>query len=519
MAAIEGLSGKRWPGHPHRQDDELLSSWFVRTAHANHIKPQSFGSLVFGKRAFVMTRDLDRWVTAGHIEALSEQTASTPEELRDGLLSSYAGIVFGQHATHGRTRWILPSVSYLCQRRRHGMQFCPLCLFFDKEPYYRRRWRMAFTTICDVHGTLLHDRCPECEAPVIFFRDNVGDKYSHRIGDMVSCWECGFDLRRAPAYGPPGPDGKTIMALRSLISFHDMGWWFQGRDSVQYGPLYFDVLHYLTAYLMTSYGRRFLDAIEAETGWGMDVIWERGRIGFQSQPLDYRHQMMMAILWLLDEWPDRFVRVAKSIGATQSQINEGHQLPYWFESVLRQELGNGFYHLTAEEVQSAVGYLEKSGEDISASAIRRLVGGNPGSQAVKPYVKAAHRPLDGELLRRVIEKYDAVHAGMPPACRPRLVWQRDKTILLLISMTGWDYRKVRKLKTGDIPLKASDYPGLSNVMLDEVNTLLLTYRHETRSHLADISSGSSLFIKWRGGVLSGESWRTRRLKYDHAAFA
>lgn len=505
MAIATGLTGKRWPAHPHRQDDELLSSWFVRTAHANGLKAQSFGSQIFG-RTFVMTRDLDRWATDNHIRTLSEQTGASPDDLHDGLLLAYEGRVFEQLSVFGNTKWILPSVSYIRQRRRFGMQFCPHCLFFDKQPYFRKRWRMAFVTICDVHGIMLHDRCPECGAPVAFFRNDLGDVSYFHLGDLVSCWECGFDLRRAPAYSPSGPDGKVIMTLRSLVTFHDLGWWFQGKDTIQYGPLYFEVLHQLSQYLTTRYGKRFLDAVDRETGWKVKSIREQAQRGFESKPVESRHELIMAILWLLDDWPDRFIRVSQSIGATQSQINDGRPFPYWFDSVLRQNLGGGFYNLTVDEVKAAVAYLERSDKEISASAIGRLLG-RKDAQVVRPYVKQLPRPFSSDELHNIFTRFDAEQARPSANRRQRLVWQRDRTILKLIQLTGWTYRRVSKLT-----VSATDrmtLPSSSQKLPAGATELLLPYLRETRQYMAGDKSGNALFIKWKGGVLRVNAWRSR----------
>lgn len=510
MSIATGLTGTRWPAHPHRQADELLSSWFVRTAHANCFKAQSFGSQTFGRRTFVMTRDLDRCATEAHIEALSRHTGSTPDELRNGMLTAYESLIFERHIPFGNTKWILPSTSYVRQRRRYGMQFCPLCLFFDKQPYFRKRWRMAFVTMCDVHGTMLHDRCPACGAPVAFGRnDHAGNC---RSSDIASCWECGFDLRRAPAHAAVGPDAHAIVSMRSLVTFHDLGWWFQGNEPISYGPLYFDVLHRLVHFLATRYGKRFLEAIERETGWFVDIARERTRRGFESKPIAYRHEMLMAVLWLLDEWPHRFVRIAKSVGATQSQINDGYPFPYWFESVLRLELGNGFYNLSAEEVRSVAAHLEQSGRKVSASAIRHLVGGNPSAQAVKPYVQSGMHTFSTEELQRLFRYFDNLHASLPENSRPRLVWQRDRTILQLMNATGWSYRKIRSLSINSVTTQQTSYEE-EEVLPAAVIDLLSDYLNKTRRYMASEKSGDALFIKWKGAVLSGESWRCRRGLY------
>jgi len=510
VSIAAGLTGIRWPAHPHRQEDELLSSWFVRSAHANCLKAQSFGSQAFGRRTFVMTRDLDRCATDTQIEVLSRCSGSSPEELRDGMLTAYESRVFERHNAFGNTKWILPSVSYVRQRRRYGMQFCPLCLFFDKEPYYRKRWRMAFVTVCDVHGTMLHDRCQACGAPVAFgYNDHFG---SFRLANITCCWECGFDLRRSTARIAVGPDAQSVISMRSLATFHDLGWWFQGCETISYGPLYFDVLHRLVHFFATRYGQRFLKAIELETGWFVNVTKERSRCEFESRPLAYRHEMLMAVLWLLNEWPHRFVRLAKCVGGTQSQLNDGDPFPYWFESILRLELGNGYYMLSGEEVRSAVTYLERSGENVSASAIRRLVGGNPSGKAVKPYAKSGMQAFSNEELQQLFTHFDDVHAASSSTSRARLVWQRDKMILQLMNATGSSYRKIRRMVVDSIAPQQVASAGQDALPATLIN-LLSNYLENTRRHMAGKKSGGALFIKWKGGALTGASWKCRYYLY------
>lgn len=502
MRQIHGLSHTRLPIHPHRRKDELFSSWFVRTAHDNHLKAQTFGSLVFGKRAFVWTRDIDRCATEGQLERLGLLTGSSMDELREGLLTAYEGVVFDRFNPNGNSNWILPSVFYVHRRVTHGMQFCPLCLFFDEKPYFRKQWRLAFATICDVHGTMLHDRCPECGAPVIFFRNDTGDVRDFRLGDLVSCWKCGFDLRRAPAFGPEGPDGKTIMALRSLVTFHDLGWWFQGGRTIPYSPLYFDVLRRLVAFLATRYGKRFRDEIEHQTGWRVEVERSPTHREFESKSVQVRHQFMMAILWLLDDWPDRFVGIAKRVGATQSEINDGVMYPHWFESVIRLNLGGGHYNLTAEEVTAAVAYLQRSNTPVTGVAIGNLLG-RKDARVVRPHIRTPGARFSAVDVERLCEKFDAEHADAPPTCRFRLVWQRDRTILRLGQTTGRSFRWISRLKLSDVPS-----------LPVEVSKLVAQYLEKTRPLMASDASGDALFIKWRGGVLVSTSWHCRAKFYS-----
>jgi hypothetical protein len=102
----------------------------------------------------------------------------------------------------------------------------------------------------------------------------------------------------------------------------------------------------------------------------VDVFRARIRCEFESK-IEQRHQLMMALLWLLQECPglSANVCVTRYIGTTQSQVNYGIQFPYWFESPLRLNLGNGFYSLTTEDVRAAVADLERTYHEVSASAI------------------------------------------------------------------------------------------------------------------------------------------------------
>lgn len=381
-----GLSGDLWPVHPHRLDDELLSFWIVRTAHANRIKLQTFTTLGFGREATLWNRDIDRSASDTLLETLSEQTGSCVAELRGGMLSAYEGTLFERHNAFGNTKWILPLGIYHRKRRGFGIQFCPLCLFADPVPYFRRKWRLAFVTICDQHNCLLHDRCPSCHAPVIYFRNDLGRRKDYTLTSHTLCWQCGFDLCRAPAFSPPAPDGLSIVALRSLVAFHDIGWWFQGDATMPYGQLYFDALHHLAMFLSSIRGRRLLGFIEQDTGWRALSGGQLKRERFEQRSVRVRHTLLVAALWLLEGWPDRFVRAANSSGLSQSRILNGEALPFWFESEVRLNLGAGFAIPTSEEAQQASDHLAKTGRVISTAAVGRLVGSRH-ARAAKAYAK------------------------------------------------------------------------------------------------------------------------------------
>ena len=64
--------------------------------------------------------------------------------------------------------WVLHGGWGTWRRQQPWLQYCPRCLQEDADPYFRRRWRLAFVTICPAHRQQLLDRCAVCSAVVNF---------------------------------------------------------------------------------------------------------------------------------------------------------------------------------------------------------------------------------------------------------------------------------------------------------------------------------------------------------------
>jgi hypothetical protein len=370
-------SGEIWPVHPHRLPDELLSFWILRVAHANRIKLQTFTNTTFGKKASPWARDIDRSADDEFINRLSLRTGATIADIQGGMLSSYEGVIFEHHNERGNTAWILPLGIYHRTRRAYGMQFCPQCLFWDQEPYFRRRWRLALATICDKHGTLLHDRCPRCEAPVIFFRNDLGHRRGFSLADHTRCWQCGFDLVRAPIWGADWLDTQSYIALRSLLTFIDSGIAVCGRHFITYAGLLLNVLHRLCEILITSGSTRPSSRLKllvsGQTGIPLPAV--PAHAVFERLDLRDRHRVLLCAVWLLMEWPDRFLQVCREAGVSRSYVlDDMHTLPYWFDQLLNAELNKSGYVLTTEEARSAAEYLVRSGEKLTKKALQRVLG-------------------------------------------------------------------------------------------------------------------------------------------------
>lgn len=332
MARIYGLSGRRLPVHPHPLPDELLSHWFMRLAHANGLKVQSLANYAFGSQSSFWSRDQDKLASPSVIERLSELTGQEPDDIRAHTLAAYEGTLYCSHNPFGNTRWILPLGVFHRTRRRFGQLYCPLCLATDRVPYFRRRWRLACYTICDRHGTMMRDCCNVCGSSVAFHRRELGRRNERNFNPIPICHNCGSDLSRDPAYGPPSGDIHALIALRSYLTFHDLGWTFCGSEVFQYEHLFTDALYRLCNFLAVTRGRRLLEAVEQEIhGKSLEALTPTQPREIEFRPLVDRHRLLEAAIWLLLEWPNRFAKTLKLAKATPSFLLLGKQkAPYWF---------------------------------------------------------------------------------------------------------------------------------------------------------------------------------------------
>lgn len=453
---MTNLSGNLWPIHPHRLPDELLSFWMLRSAHANRIKLQTFTNVTFGRTASPWARDIDRCASPAFLTTLSERTGSAVEELSAGMLSSYEGIVFEHHNPSGNTAWILPLGIYHRTRTAYGMQYCPACLFSDPIPYFRKRWRLAFATICDQHGTLLQDRCPQCSAPVIYFRNDLGHRKHGSLGNHTLCWRCGFDLRRAPAVGGDYLDAESYTALRSLLTFIDDGVGVAGDHYFQYPHLFLQGLHRVCEMLASSGTRRRYDKLKQvlseETG--LSLPESDGRGVFEHFSVYERHRVLLSALWLLMDWPERFSRICEKASLSRSYIlGDLDLVPYWFDRVLKDRLYRPGYEATEEESRCVAAYLERHQLPVTRKAVQVVLGGRD-RKAAAPYKKQVLSPWPETdeafdlLLRAADMRIKSLKRG---SSRQHLA-ERDRVIVLMMKHTQWPVPKVLDRTLSDIAL-------------------------------------------------------------------
>jgi len=313
-----------WPIHPQPKNDELLSSWMVRLAHANHYKAHDFYCQYFGKERQIWNRDIDHFAPNWLLNGLSIHTGVSIERLRQMSLRSLEGLAFELYNETGVTRGLLSVGIYHRIHRTFGQQFCPVCLLEDEHPYLRKVWRLAFVTVCEHHHVILHDRCEHCAKPMMPYRADMKSRYgSPQHISMEFCGCCGKRFTK----------NNIVVAEPEFLEFQKLiyksissGFTLFGGENL-YSFLFFEGIRTL----VQGIGRteRTKERIHSN------------KIVFEMSHVNLRHQLLSGCANLLRDWPHEFiVYLAKHKQPYSNFVsrNTNGTAPYWIDKVLKSAM-------------------------------------------------------------------------------------------------------------------------------------------------------------------------------------
>jgi hypothetical protein len=242
---------------------------------------------------------------AAMLSDLARLTGAHIHQIEATLLSKYVGVVVEEIDANAWRPWILPLGIYHRTRRRAGTQWCPECLSSDGDPYYRKRWRLAFTTACLDHHCILHDRCEDCQAPAA----------PHRAPTPV-CHLCGTDRRSASRLKANG----AVLALQSRFEAMIEG--AEPRDALEAShPLaYFGALRRLIQTVTTgARSRRLRDHLaQLYGGDATPPAWAGPERSIEALSVIERHRMIGLTAPLLRGWPWMMVGLLGEAGVWKS---------------------------------------------------------------------------------------------------------------------------------------------------------------------------------------------------------
>lgn len=191
VTRFQNLSGEKFFFKPFPLEDELLSSWLARVAHKHNTKTTSFTNMHFKdyfKHYPIWQRDLDIWAPTKLLDILSYKSDFNIEMISKTLLKQYEGKLVKKMSGKTHTSFIQSRNSTFNKNRNMGLRYCPYCLKEDKIPYFRKKWRLSFYTICAKHHVFLQNTCIKCNKHI-----NLSKNYKDK--DFSHCYNCGYNLK------------------------------------------------------------------------------------------------------------------------------------------------------------------------------------------------------------------------------------------------------------------------------------------------------------------------------------
>ncbi|KPY65213.1 TniQ protein [Pseudomonas syringae pv. spinaceae] len=359
------------PVHPQPKEGEILSSWLVRLAFSNGFPLHTFFNRLLGYKRPIWTRDIDRHPSDQLLQLINHRTQQPFSTLQSMTLRQYEGTFFSELPMHGDVSWLLALGVYHRNRKRPGMQYCPLCMQTDSAPYYRLLWRIASTVICPIHSCLMEDVCPQCQSPVMFHRHGIGRHKNPYGEDLRHCHQCLYDLGATTPMFPEWPDHHSVDFLIALISHPELSPWRYLRVGVSCSIPFFTGLRAILRLLNGKYGPRFETIFCGELGTPALPACKQD---FEYLRIERRLILLLRACWLLQEWPDRFIDSCNTAHLSRSRITEYPDLlPYWLEDAISR-IDQRVYSPTQQEVLEAAAYLVRRGEEVSWQTLSEVLG-------------------------------------------------------------------------------------------------------------------------------------------------
>ncbi|MFA6412381.1 MAG: TniQ family protein [Syntrophales bacterium] len=363
------LSGRLWPIHLKPKDDELLSSWLVRLARIYGVKTHSFCSTIWPRKN-IWNRDIDRLADIEVLSTLAEKTATPYERVYETTLRSFEGRLWETYNTIGNNAWLMPLGVYHREHRLWGLQYCSCCLAEDEDPYFRRMWRLAFVTVCEVHYFMLRDKCPECNSPLNYYRNQ------YWFDSITYCCKCGYDLRRAIPLKAKGIR-QQVKHQKYFMAALKRGWINISGFGTVHSLLFFPVYHQFARLMATGKRKEVIQATMNQLISFPRIsghFW--GRLKYvDNMFVEDRYSCIARANWLLEKWPNRFVRFCDENGILSSDLlRDMKNAPWWYFKTVYDYLYRPDYSPSDEEINQAIIYLKTNKESINKTSISKLFG-------------------------------------------------------------------------------------------------------------------------------------------------
>ncbi len=354
---------------PKIYEDELLSSWFIRTAYAHHTNPHTFLQLHLSRGSQVLVaNNFDVALSDDEIKIL--ESKSNNIDLKQATLKNYNGYLQEDIIANGQNSLI------------YSLRFCPKCLK-EKIVYFRKEWKIVFHTICIKHKCYLEDSCTKCNSKL-----QISKMYNNEKS-FKYCYECGFDLSKTKV-DIVKVSSIFIRHIKKLSDIIKKGFVVLD-DSYVYSFLFFDVILQIVKKIVKHKN------IEVVKKYDIFKYIDINKKFPNSSPTHFylsikeQFTIFSIIMDLFEEYPIKLKRFVLDNNISNWQMTRDMSyISYWYDELINSIIPREIYRskfITDEEIQNAKKYLISQGIEVNKSSMSRLTGCNFHSSYNKLNIK------------------------------------------------------------------------------------------------------------------------------------
>jgi hypothetical protein len=337
--------------------DEILSSWLARTAYAHLTHPKTFMNMHFSTGKFNWRPNFDASVSDDILHIIEQKSTLSFETIYQMSLKSYESYLQESIIPDGLNTFIV------------SQRFCPVCLREDQFPYYRRSWKVLFTTVCFKHHCYLYDRCPQCGSLL-----KLANMYRNTLS-FVFCHKCGFDLRMARKLTVPKTLDLAFKRMQRIRSILKRGYLVLNKIPI-YSFLFFEVFVQL-AKLMLAYKKN--DSIGHQPkikNFAKRTRFTKTQPVIRELSIPQQVIILSAIIELFNHYPRNFDRFVKANILTHWLLTkELKKIAFWYENLLNKVAPQTCFTsdlLTVQEIQNAAKWLNTQGIIVNKIILKSL---------------------------------------------------------------------------------------------------------------------------------------------------
>lgn len=470
---------------------ESLSSWRQRLAIANafHLYPLVPGEFKHS--------DADlAWQDAPLIW-LAEQSGLGLKEISDLTLRSLDNSLLMFGTGRAAPRWVIP-LQYSRRDTAFGSQYCPHCLAEDSTPFFRLRWRLAFSGCCPVHSCSLLDACPVCGLPAWPRSASLRELYTDQAYPVHICPLCEHDLRVAKTV----PGANVVDTLMTGANFANL---VQLGDHAVRASEFAASLWTVSQLFIRNRSNREIGKFDTPEGHLARLLQNVEARSVEYLKIAQRQALTNTSAALFRQWPDAFCEFCEEHGIAAEHFSvDRTELVPWFRKVVDKHLAKHRRGITKLQVDEARMKLQAEGTKITKAAIGRIVGTAEAKSVVSVVVTRNRATIkERKLLWRCLEAY--LSRSVTRKSSKELRYRNAFAILLAVLSCQEDtvILALNEAVVGTLVTDLSAQLDQSTGSAREIRLLLKvasTYRkfRAARSHKRPLLENSIYFENFRG---------------------